>query len=185
LHDVVVYSNIQGGHAGLGNIDTDPCFVEPGYWDVNGTPADPNDDFWVDGDYHLKSASWRWDTQRKVWTWDDVTSRCIDAGNPGSPLGDELLSVPDDPNNEWGHNLRINMGAFGGTAEASIPPYDWALLADLTNDGIVTLEDFAYQTADWLNSADNLPGDLNRDGLVDISDLALLTDDWLAQTYWH
>ena len=181
----VTYSDVQGGYLGLGNIDADPCFVQPGHWDSNGTPNDANDDFWIDGDYHLKSEGWRWDTKRSRWTYDDVTSRCIDAGNPGSPLGDELLSVPDDPNNVWGQNLRIDMGAFGGTAEASIPPYDWAILGDLTNDGLVNLEDYAYQAADWLNSADQQPGDLNRDGIVDIADLALLVEDWLEQTSWH
>ncbi|MGA1979791.1 MAG: hypothetical protein ABSG99_04390 [Sedimentisphaerales bacterium] len=184
-NSTVTYSNVQDGWPGEGNIDTDPCFVQPGYWDSNGTPADSNDDFWVDGDYHLKSEGWRWDSVRGRWDYDDVTSRCIDAGNPGSPLGDELLSVPDDPNNEWGQNLRIDMGAFGGTAEASIPPYDWALLADLTNDGLVDLADFAYQAADWLNSTDQQPGDLNRDSLIDTDDLALLVENWLGQTTWH
>jgi len=154
--------------AGIGNISADPCFADP-----------------CNGDYHLKSQGWRWDAQRKVWTWDDVTSRCIDAGNPGSPLGEELLSVPDDPNNIWGQNLRINMGAFGGTTEASMPPYDWAILCDLTNDGLVNLKDYAFQAADWLNSADQQPGDLNRDSLIYISDLALLVEDWLEQTTWH
>ncbi len=163
-----IYSNVQGGWLGLGNIDIDPCFVD----------VDAND-------YHLKSEGWRWDSVRGRWDYDDVTSRCIDAGNPGSPLGDELLSVPDDPENIWGQNLRIDMGAFGGTAEASIPPYDWALLADLTNDGLIDLTDFAYQAADWLNSADSQPSDLNRDGLIDTDDLALFVYDWLAQTSWH
>jgi hypothetical protein len=196
------YSNVEGGLAAMdietgssviwrpGNIDADPCFVDPGHWvDANDPniivePNDPNA-VWFDGDYHLRSKGWRWDITRQRWTWDDVTSRCIDAGNPGSPLGDELLSVPDDPNNEWGENLRINMGAFGGTAEASIPPYDWALLSDLTNDGLVDLVDYAYQAADWLKSADQQPGDLNRDSFIDIFDLALLVEDWLEQTTWH
>lgn len=193
----ISYSDIHNGAIGIyigygctlnwgpGNIDADPCFVELGYWDTNGTPADANDDFWVDGNYHLKSEGWRWDTKRSRWTYDDVTSRCIDAGNPGSPLGDEFLSVPDDPNNVWGQNLRIDIGAFGGTAEASIPPYDWALLSDLTNDGLVNLTDFAFQATDWLNSADSQPGDLNRDSVVDISDLASLVEDWLEQTAWR
>jgi len=53
---------------GPGNISTDPCFVEPGYWDSNG--------LWVDGDYHLLS-----------------TSPCIDAGDPNySP---ELHGITD------------------------------------------------------------------------------------------
>jgi parallel beta-helix repeat protein len=125
----VTFSNVEGGSDGLGNIDKDPCFVLPGLWvDINDPniilePNDPNA-VWLQGDYHLKSQGWRWDAQRKVWTWDDITSPCIDAGNPGSPLGEELLSVPNDPNNEWGRNLRINMGAYGGTAEASMSPYD-------------------------------------------------------------
>jgi hypothetical protein len=42
---------------GIGNINADPCFVNAGYWDSNGTPDDCWDDFWVDGDYHLKSPS--------------------------------------------------------------------------------------------------------------------------------
>jgi predicted outer membrane repeat protein len=175
---------------GVGNIDIDPCFVEPGYWaDANDPnivvePNDPNS-IWVDGDYHLKSEGWRWDTQRKVWKWDDVTSRCIDAGNPGSPLGEELLSVPYDPNNEWGENLRINMGAFGGTAEASMPPYDWALLADLTNDGIVDCVDLGHWAENWLISSSELPGDLDRNGIVDTLDFALLGRDWFEETSWH
>ncbi len=171
------YSNIHDSWPGEGNIDVDPCFVEPGYWDVNGV--------WFEGDYHLKSEGWSWDIKRSRWTYDDVTSRCIDAGNPGSPLGDEPLCIPDDPNNIWGQNLRINMGAYGGTAEASMPPYDWAILGDLTNDGLVNLKDFAFQAANWLSSADQQPGDLNRDSLIDISDLVLLVEDWLRQTTWH
>jgi len=53
--DTVSYSNMQGGWPGIGkgNIDIDPCFVDPGYWNSNGTEGDPSDDFWVDGDYHL------------------------------------------------------------------------------------------------------------------------------------
>jgi parallel beta-helix repeat protein len=40
-----------------GSINADPCFVDAGYWDVNG--------FWVEGDYRLLGGS-----------------PCIDAGNP-------------------------------------------------------------------------------------------------------
>ena len=77
------------------------------------------------------------------------------------------------------------MGAFGGTAEASMPPYDWALLANLTNDGLVNLLDFAGQAQDWLITQNQQPGDLDRDGVVALADLALLVEDWLKQTTWH
>ena len=43
------------------------------------------------------------------WQYDDVTSRCIDSGNPGSLLGGELLTIPSDPNHERGENIRINI----------------------------------------------------------------------------
>jgi parallel beta-helix repeat protein len=114
------YSDIRGGRAGIydpyqtvtwgeGNIDEDPLFIEPGCWDPNDTPEDPNDDFWIDGDYHLKSQIGRYDPNIKSWVIDDVTSSCIDAGDPNSLVCDE-----PEPNGGI-----INMGAYGGTAEAS------------------------------------------------------------------
>jgi len=53
-----------------------------------------------------------------------MTSPCIDAGDPNSPLENELLYIPDDPNNPNVNNSTINMGAYGGTTEASFAPYD-------------------------------------------------------------
>jgi hypothetical protein len=105
----VEYSDVHGGWPGEGNIDVDPLFAAPGYWDPNGTPDDLNDDFWVEGDYHLRSQAGRWDSISEDWVIDEVTSPCIDAGDPTSPLGDEPFP----------HGGRINMGAYGGTAEAS------------------------------------------------------------------
>ena len=66
-----------------------------------------------------------------------------------------------------------------------MPPYDWALLADLTNDGIVSLMDFANQAKDWQNTAYAQPGDLNRDGTVNLSDVLLTVEDWLKTTSWY
>lgn len=127
----------------------------------------------IEGDYHLRSQGWRWNTESQSWTYDSVTSPCVDAGNPGSPLRDEPVRVPRDPGNEWGVNLRINMGAYGGTRQASIAPHGWALLADLSNDGCVDYLDLATQ-----------PGDLNRDGLIDLKDLAALAENWRQRIGW-
>ena len=77
------------------------------------------------------------------------------------------------------------MGAYGGTTEASMPPPGWALLADLTNDGIVNLADFANQAIDWQITADQQPGDLNRNRTVDLYDAILMANDWLNTTSWH
>jgi hypothetical protein len=66
----VTYSNVQGGWPGVGNIDADPCFVEPGYWDANGV--------WVEGDYRLLPDS-----------------PCIDAGDNNS-LPPDITDVDGD-----------------------------------------------------------------------------------------
>jgi len=107
-------SNIQGGVPGEGNIDVDPLFAKPGCWANTNDPniivdsGDPNA-VWIDGDYHLKSQAGRWDPNSQSWVVDDVTSPCIDAGDPNMPVGDEPM-----PNGG-----RINMGAYSGTPEAS------------------------------------------------------------------
>lgn len=59
-------------------------------------------------DVHLKSRGGRWDGAS--WVTGDVTSPCIDAGDPASGF-----SLEPSPNGG-----RINMGAYGNTAEASI-----------------------------------------------------------------
>jgi probable HAF family extracellular repeat protein len=104
----VSYSCIQGGYAGTGNIDADPLFVCLGYRQ-EGDPNDPNDNIWIPGDYHLRSQAGRYDPNSTDWVLDDVTSPCIDAGDPNN-------SVAAEPNPNGG---RINMGAYGGTTQAS------------------------------------------------------------------
>jgi len=89
----VSYSNIKGGFTGEGNIDADPLFAD----------AD-------NGDYHLKSQTGRWDPNSGSWVQDDVTSPCIDAGDPNSDWSGET----------WPHGEKINMGAYGGTRQASM-----------------------------------------------------------------
>jgi predicted outer membrane repeat protein len=89
------YNDIQGGWEGEGNIDKDPLFANP--------DAD---------DYHLKSPAGRWDPAAQAWVQDSVTSPCIDAGDPAADLVDE-----PEPNGS-----RINLGAYGGTAQASKSP---------------------------------------------------------------
>jgi beta propeller repeat protein len=107
----VAYSNVQGGWPGEGNIDADPLFVSLGQWIEEAV--------WMPGDYHLKSRGWRWDQGSGSWVSDEVTSPCIDAGDPSSELLLEPLTAP-----QGGEiiNHRIDMGVYGGTAEASLAP---------------------------------------------------------------
>ena len=123
---LVTYSDVQGYSIGESNMDQDPCFAEVGFWDVNGTPEDVSDDFWLAGDYHLKSQVGRWTPERiledpndpnseaEVWVIDSVTSPCIDAGNPSSPVCYEPCT----------NGGIMNMGAYGGTLQASMSPSD-------------------------------------------------------------
>ena len=100
----IAYSDVQGGWPGEGNIDLDPMFVEVGYWDDNGTPKDPDDDIWVDGNYRLAPGS-----------------PCIDAAdNTAVPEGivTDLDGNPrfvDDPNTDdtgFGDPPIVDMGAY-------------------------------------------------------------------------
>jgi len=86
----VLYSNIEGYYSGQGNIDTNPLFAS-----AAGT------------DYHLRSILGRY--YHGQWVTDQDNSPCIDAGDPQDPVGSEPF-----PNKK-----RINMGAYGGTSEAS------------------------------------------------------------------
>jgi predicted outer membrane repeat protein len=114
---VMSYSDIEGGWPGVGNINTDPFFADPGKWvnrndpNIVVEPRDPNAVF-VDGDYHLRSQEGRWNRRSESWVKDDVTSPCIDVGDPNGSPGDE-------PSPNGG---RINVGAYGGVGEASKSP---------------------------------------------------------------
>jgi hypothetical protein len=89
------YSCIERRDEGEGNISLDPLFVDPD-----------------SGDYHLRSERGRYWPEHDVWVLDKVTSPCIDGGDPNiDPL--------DEPMPNGG---RINMGAYGGTTEASLSP---------------------------------------------------------------
>lgn len=133
-----------------GNISVDPCFADP-----------------CNGDYHLKSEAGRWDPSSESWVLDSETSLCIDAGNPGCPVGDE-----PDPNGN-----RINMGAFGGTGEASKSPDGWAFLGDLTNDWQVDANDLQLFGDYWLDAGQYIPADLDRNAAVNFHDFAILAGD--------
>ena len=120
----------QWHYLGQGNIEADPCFADP-----------------CNGDYHLKSQAGRWDPNRASWVKDDVTSLCSDAGDPASPVGLEPF-----PNGGI-----VNMGAYGGTEEASKSYFG----------------EPACETI--------FAGDINGDCKIDTTDLWLMTSHWLEE----
>jgi hypothetical protein len=233
---VINYSCVQGwtgSLGGIGNIGADPCFADSGYWASNGTPADANDDFWVDGDYHLKSEAGRWQpsiyadldaegdmfinlldfaefagfwcekggfipadmdnsglvdwsdlallldshlTSYKLglWVFDQVTSPCIDAGDPNSDWTSEL----------WPNGKRANIGFYGRTPQASMSLSDAGSIANLDYDpdDNVDFYDLRIFVNKWLEEEILIPEDLNRDGIVNFIDYAIFAEHWLEQT---
>ncbi len=95
----VTYCDVKGGWSGQGNMDLDPLF------------ADPNN-----GDFHLKSTAGRWDPNANGgaggWVVDDVTSPCLDSGDPNSDSSGE-------PN---GLVPIVDMGYYSNTPYASSSP---------------------------------------------------------------
>ena len=87
------YSCVERG--GEGTITADPLFVDP-----------------ENGDYHIRSERGRYWPEHDIWVLDKVTSPCVDAGDPDT--GTLYEPMP--------HGGRINIGAYGGTAEASLSP---------------------------------------------------------------
>jgi len=120
------------------------------------------------GDYHLKSQAGRWDPNSQTWVQDYVSSPCIDSGNPGCPEANE-----PPPNGN-----RRNMGAYGGTAEASKSPTYWRSIADMTNDWIVDSNDLKVFVGYWLQTGECIPSDFDRSRFVDSKDFAIFAGRW-------
>jgi len=166
-HVTVSYCDVKGGRAGVsvsgtystvtwgeGNINTDPQFAN-----LSGS------------DYHLKSQVGRWNPTSLTWVPDLVHSPCIDKGDPNSDWTAEL----------WPHGKRINMGAYGGTPEASMSLSGAGNIGDLDNNGTVDFQDLAKFATEWETQRPLLREDLNRNKIVDVNDLSIFTDNWLWQ----
>ncbi len=83
----------------------------------------------------------------KRGTIDEVTSPCIDAGDPMSPIGLEPF-----PNGGI-----INMGAYGGTSEASKsyfgkPVCETIVAGDINGDCEINFKDFWFIALHWLGN---------------------------------
>ncbi len=168
-HDV----NIPFGGAANGNIDDDPCFAQVGHWihiDDPNIPVEPNDPnaVLVEGDYHLKSEYGRWDPNGNAWVYDAATSLCIDAGDPNAEWKGEL----------WPHGKRVNMGAYGGTIQASMSPNDVGKIADIDLDGFIYRSDLPLLMDAWLSDVVPLREDLTRDGIVAFPDFAVFASNF-------
>jgi hypothetical protein len=112
----ISYSDLQGGQQdvnvvdsfldwGDGNIDEDPCFAGPGYWDLSG--------IWIDGDYRLLPGS-----------------ACVDmANNAGVPV--DIGDLDDDGNTvelipvDLGEDVRIVDGDKDANSVVDMGAYEF------------------------------------------------------------
>lgn len=118
------YSCIEEGGEGEGNISVDPLF------------ADPNN-----GDYHLLSKRGRYSPMLGLWVLDELSSPCIDGGDP-------MVNPTEERHPNGG---MLNMGAYGGTAYASLS--EWQMKGDLNCDSSVNMIDFAIFAEYWLQTS--------------------------------
>ncbi|MEA5074840.1 MAG: cell wall-binding repeat-containing protein [Coriobacteriia bacterium] len=117
----IVYSAVSSAEdeplLGWESIVADPQFADP-----------------ASGDFHLKSQAGRWNGS--AWVTDATTSPCVNGGDPGLAYASEPA-----PNGS-----RVNMGMYGGTAEASkadgptLPGSVAGLVARSTGANSITLE---------------------------------------------
>jgi hypothetical protein len=125
-----------------------------GYWDPNGTPEDINDDFWVNGDYHLLSGS-----------------PCIDTGDPNYPEDANEFDIDGDARIIGG---RIDIGA---DEFVYIGDFDFSGSVDFTDLSILALQ---WLQPPGTPSADIAP--TPADGIVNFLDYAVLAEHWLEGT---
>lgn len=123
--------------------------------DLHSVLVDPLFADAANGDFHLKSQTGRF-VPGSGWVTDPESSPCIDVGHPADSVGDE-------PSPNGG---RVNLGAYGGTAEASMSRTARALRLVAPNGG----EQWAgARPIWWVPEGDGW--DLNSDAVtIELSD---------------
>lgn len=153
------YSQVQSGNVryslvnvlhGVGVFDLDPGFVNPGYWDDMGTPADESDDVFVVGDYRLRPDS-----------------PCIDTGDPAFVAGENDTDLGGGPRVQ---GCRVDMGVFEFSQTGNA-------IGDVNGDGLVDVDDLPAFVEKTLRpwGLGVCAADVNEDGFVDGRDVSAMT----------
>ena len=158
MDSFVVNSNIDASYSNVQMFDSegfyDPNAVWPGEGNINKDPLFVNPILWP-YDFHLQN-----------------TSPSINAGDPFADYSSEPA-----PNGN-----RINMGAYGGTEEASSSDILRPVPSDADADLAVNTVDFAILADNWhLEGANikNKKADFDNNNIVDERDLFILQKFWL------
>jgi hypothetical protein len=118
-------SDVEGGWIGAENINSNPQFAMPGYWNDNSTPNDFTDDYLVGGDFHLQSSS-----------------ACIDAGTsenaPATDIEGTLRPQGtgyDMGAYEYSPSTLITLSSFTATPKAGEIILHWSTESETDNAG--------------------------------------------------
>lgn len=152
---IINYSCVQGwtgAFGGVGNMGYNPQFADP-----------------VNTDYHVKSTYGRWVASSQSWIFDMIHSPCIDGGDPYDMDWKKEL---------WPHGKCVNMGAYGGTPQASKSDWLAGNAADINRDDLVDLTDLVLLAGKWLQNILLCPEDVNFDGKINLEDFAILGQNW-------
>ena len=141
----VLFSNVEGGSPGLGNIDADPMFVKPG-----------------NGDFRLSPGSACIDAANN-WAVAGLAQIDLD-GNP------RFAGDANDLDPGCGVPVVVDMGAY----ELPGVSFN-VVFGDLSGNGTVGVADLRIlNKCMGSDKPDCCIGDLNLDGVVDMADLMLL-----------
>ena len=159
---LLVFSDVEGGFPGTGNIDADPLFVDPDK-----------------GDYRLSSGSpcadagnnWGVPIDESDYDQDGDTAELFPVDLDGNPRfnADELDFDPG-----CGVPVVVDMGAY----EYQFNPVEEVIFADLNADGAVGILDLLAVLAASGDARNNCLADLDIDGDVGIFDLLTLLANW-------
>jgi hypothetical protein len=158
MESIGISSAINATYSNIQMFDSegyyDPTAVWPGEGNINRDPKFVNPFRWP-YDLHLQS-----------------TSPCVNAGDPFADY-----SLEPAPNGN-----RINMGAYGGTEEATCSDILRPVPSDADADLAVNMFDFAILADNWGLEGENIKNkgaDADNNGIVDGRDLAILSKFWL------
>ena len=145
----VAYSNVEGGWPGVGNIDADPIFVDPGNGDYRLSPGSPANDAGVN----------------------NVIADLTDTDLDGTP---RFADDPGTENTGCGVPVVVDMGAY----EFQGDPFP-VKLGDIDGDGLVGITDFLDLLAQWGHCTETCClADLDVDAHVGVTDFLILLGNW-------
>jgi len=166
----LIYTKLDSKGDGFINLTDFSAFAS--FWNQAGDsiPADLDNSGMVDlTDLKLLLDNYLADYLAGNWVTDNVTSPCIDAGNPNSDWKKEL----------WPHGKRINIGTYGNTPHASMSDSTLGSASDFDNDDSIDGKDLSILGQLWLNeNTALLPADISRNGNIDMTDFAYFADGW-------